>query len=205
MVNTELSDSEFGSVGEWRRRCSSPVREIENGDAGVARGDPEPAEAVARQRAHALQVGARRASCAGDSSLPVCALRNTTPPPSVPIHKPSSLGTSEEIQPLGSDLLVAAIVAQLAEFVAVEAIESVFGAEPHEAFGVLRDGIDGLLRQAFFEAVALHAERRSGDAAEQRKMQASAAHRDARAQADGLIFPRVIGIVAGGGRLQPTS
>ena len=54
-------------------------------------------------------------------------------------------------------------MAQLAEFVAVEAIEAVLGAEPHEAFGVLRDRIDRLLRQAFLEAVALHAERRSGE------------------------------------------
>src|SRR5215510_5204013 len=51
-------------------------------------------------------------------------------------------------------------MAQLAEFVAVEAIEPVLGAEPHEARGVLHDGVDGLLRESFLEAVALHAERR---------------------------------------------
>jgi hypothetical protein len=37
-------------------------------------------------------------------------------------------------------------MAKLAEFVAIEAVESVLGAEPHEAFAVLHDGVDRLLR-----------------------------------------------------------
>ena len=131
----------------WRRR-----RRARRSTAG--RGGRAPACARAAGRARRAAAPARRA-------CRCCALRNTTPPPSVAIHKPSSLATSEEIQPFGSDSCVAAIVAQLAEFVAVEAVEPVFGAEPHEAFAVLDDGVHGLLRQAFLEAVALHAERRS--------------------------------------------
>ena len=138
--------------------------------------------------------GASR-NCAGASSLPVSALRNTTPPPSVAIHSPSSLATSEEIQPFGSVLGVAAIVAQLAEFVAVEAVESVLGAEPHEAFAVLHDGVHGLLRQTFLEAVALHAERRSRETRIRKRRTASAAIATRANLLTCRIFPRVIDIV----------
>ena len=113
----------------------------------------------------------------------------------MPIHRPSSLATSEEIQPFGSVCVVAAIVAQLAEFVAVEAIESVLGAEPHEAFAVLDDGIHRLLRQTFLEAVALHAERRSGERRRAKTRRRARRSRRARTDLTGLVFPRVIDIV----------
>jgi hypothetical protein len=58
----------------------------------------------------------------------------------------SVFGRNQRRDPaIGQRLFVGAIVAQLAEFVSVETIEPVLGAEPHETFGVLRDHIDGLL------------------------------------------------------------
>ena len=82
---------------------------------------------------------------------------------------------------------VATFMTQLTEFIAIEAIESVLGAEPHEPFVVLDDGVHGLLRQAFLEAVALHAEGRSrrGGA---RKNTGERGDRGARAQTDVPIF-----------------
>src|SRR4051812_12546371 len=60
-------------------------------------------------------------------------------------------------------MLVATVVAQLAEFVTVEAVEAVLCAEPHETFGILRDGVDRRLGKTVIQAVALHAERRGGE------------------------------------------
>jgi hypothetical protein len=53
-------------------------------------------------------------------------------------------------------------VAQLPKLVTIEAVEAVFGSEPHEAFGVLDDRIDGVLRESVLEAVALYTEWRRG-------------------------------------------
>ncbi len=83
MLKTALSESEFACVGEWRRRRSSPVRAVEDRDAGIARGDPQPAEPVARHACVRAAGRPRRATVPVRSSLPVSALRNTTPPPSV--------------------------------------------------------------------------------------------------------------------------
>ena len=168
---------------------------IEDGDAGIARGDPDAGRAC-RAPARARAAGRRaRATAPAIESLPVCALRNTTPPPSVPIHSPSSLAPARRSSRSAAICIVGAIMAQLAEFIAVETIESVLGAEPHEAFGVLHDGIDGLLRQAFFEAVALHAERRSGEGGSAESAAQRERMRRAQTALGDLFFPAFIDIV----------
>src|SRR5688500_2581407 len=111
---------------------------IEYGDAGVARGDPDAAQAVARERARVLQIGgiAQRGR-----SFELAGARTAEHDAAAVGRYPQAVvaGHQRGDPAVGQRLLIAAIVAQLAEFVAVETIEAVLGAEPHEAFGVLCD------------------------------------------------------------------
>jgi hypothetical protein len=154
MLNTELSESDAGSVLTWRRRRSSSLRESRTATPASR----EPTQRRPR-RSHAFQVDgvAQRGrdlqrARAGIAEHHAAAVR---------AYPHAALVGGQCRDPaVGECAWVAAVVAQLPEFVAVEAIQTVLGAEPHEALGILNDGIDRLLRESFLQAVALHGERR---------------------------------------------
>jgi hypothetical protein len=160
MLKTESSESEFVLRLRVAQATQFAGARIKDRDTGIARGDPQAAEPVARHRSYALQL--RRATqlcrCSESAGLGVAehhAAANGADPQTV-------FGGDQRGDPsVRQRFFVATFMTQLTELITIEAIESVFGAEPHEPFAVLDDGVHRLLRQAFLEAVALHAEWRS--------------------------------------------
>jgi hypothetical protein len=144
----ETEEGIAGKRGGIRHRMTQPgelaAAGIEQREARVARGDPHPSEPVACKRAHALQVRGV-AQCGG---LFERASRGVAEDDAAAIGgDPQTVLTRDQRRDpaIGQRVVVATVVAQLTEFVSVEAIESVLGAEPHEPFGVLDDRVHGLL------------------------------------------------------------
>jgi hypothetical protein len=176
---------------------------IVDGDTRIPRCDPQPAETIPRQHAHPLQV--RRVAQQGGLFEP-SGLRVAENHAAAIGRDPQPVfARGERRNPaVRQRVCVAAIVAQLAEVITVEAVETVLGPEPHEPLVVLHDGVHGLLGEAFLETVTLDAEGWSRDGVDG-KGHARRHERGARETGEGPDFSPRYGHLQKNGRLQPVS
>src|SRR5690606_31301410 len=118
---------------------------VVQGEAVVACAYPQAAEPVARETARALQpLGIAQRGGRFEFSRARIAEHDAA---AVGADPQTYLAGGERVDPRsGEGVRVTATVTQLTECVTVETIESALGAEPHEAFAVLRDGIHAVLR-----------------------------------------------------------